>query len=53
MIGYVGWLLVALRYIWVWRFGAPVFDWVVWMLMALTMPFLALFLVSEVSRYVF
>ena len=51
-LSYLGWLLISLRYIWAMKYGAPVFDWVVWLSLALAMWIVAAFIVSDLVRLI-
>lgn len=48
----IGLMAVAVRYWWAWVYGAPRFDWIVLMLLCMTMPAIAYGFVSTIARYV-
>lgn len=48
----LGFMAVAIRYWWAWIHGAPLFDWLVLIVLSLTMGILTRFFVSAVAAFV-
>ncbi len=51
-IAYCGWLLISLRYIRAMKYGAPLFDWLLWLGCALGISVLAMAFVATVAGFV-
>lgn len=45
-------MAVAIRYWWAWVYGAPLFDWLVLMVLSLTMGILTHLFVTAVAAFV-
>jgi hypothetical protein len=48
----LGFMAVAIRYWWAWIHGAPLFDWLVLIVLCLTMGILSRLFVSAVAAFV-